>query len=444
MISSNKVVWTEGMFLRPQHFQQFERYVEHYVQSRTAPLQGYFWGFRELAVDRDALALGKFVLRSGQGVMPDGTPFSFDDVGDAPAALDVPPEARHARIMLALPRKRAGAEDVTFDENEQQTLARYQAHEYDVADSNAVALEPATLQLGRLRLRLVLENELNDEWLGLPVARVAERRGDNLVVLDEHYVPPCLAAGQQPLLADFVKELHGLLEARSQALAARLSQPGRGVAETADFLLLTTVNRWLGSSWHAQQFPALHPERLFHDWMMLACELASHTAPGRRPQVWPAYRHDDMQPAFAQLMAELRRSLSAVLERSAMEIPLHDRGQGVSVASIADPALLRTAGFVLAVRADLPADMVRTRFPAQVKIGPVERIRDLVHLQLPGVAVRALPVAPPQIPYSAGHSYFELDKGGEFWRQLEKSGALALHLAGDFPGLTMEFWAIRD
>ncbi|HBL65686.1 MAG TPA: type VI secretion system baseplate subunit TssK, partial [Achromobacter sp.] len=102
------------------------------------------------------------------------------------------------------------------------------------------------------------------------------------------------------------------------------------------------------------------------------------------------------------------------------------------------------AGFVLAVHADMGTDTVRARFPAQVKIGPVERIRDLVHLQLPGVAVRALPVAPRQIPYSAGHVYFELDKSGEFWKQLERTGALALHLAGDFPGLTMEFWALRD
>jgi type VI secretion system protein ImpJ len=115
----------------------------------------------------------------------------------------------------------------------------------------------------------------------------------------------------------------------------------------------------------------------------------------------------------------------------------------VWVARIPSPELIRSAGFVLSVHADLPAETMRTRYPAQVKIGPAERLADLVNLHLPGIALRLLPVAPRQIPYHAGCHYFELDTSGELWKQLEKSSGLALHVAGDLPGLTMEFWAIR-
>lgn len=444
MVSRDKVIWSEGMFLRPQHFQQFERHMLHAAQQRAAALQGFFWGFGQLSLDRDALAIGKVALSQAQGVMPDGTPFDFSHPDTAPAAFEVPVQTRGARVMLALPRMRAGASDVIY-EGEEGTLARYLVHEAEVEDSGSVALEPVLMQLGRLRLRLMLEDELTDDWIGLGVARVLERRSDNRVVLDEAYVAPWLAAGEHPVLRGFVDELQGLLDARSEALAARLSQPGRGgVSEVSDFMLLETVNRYMGSIWHARQSPSLHPERLFHDWLMLACDLATFTAVTRRPGVLPGYAHDDLQGSFTPLMNELRRSLSAVLEQRALQIPLQDRGQGVRVAQVQDAELLQSAGFVLAVHADLAVETVRARFPAQVKIGPVERIRDLVHLQLPGVAVRALPVAPRQIPYSAGHVYFELDKSGEFWKQLERTGALALHLAGDFPGLTMEFWALRD
>jgi type VI secretion system protein ImpJ len=440
----HKVVWSEGMFLRPQHFQQFERYLEQTLQQRVLPLQGFFWGFHHLAIDADALAIGKLVLTEAQGIFHDGTPFRFDHPDDAPPALEVSAETRGQRIMLALPRLRAGASDVVF-EDEGDTLARYRVHEDEIEDSGEVALEPALLQLGRLRLRLVPESELGDDWLGIGVARVLERRADNRVVLDDGFVPPSLAVGDQPVLRGFGHELHGLLEARAQALAARLSQPGRGgVAEVSDFMLLEAVNRYQGALWHIRQVPSLHPERLFRDFLMLACDLATYTSPDRLPGVLPPYDHDDLQATFTPLMVELRRSLSAVLEQRAFQIPLQDRGQGVRVAQIPDLDLLRTAGFVLAVHADLPGDTLRARFPAQVKIGPVERIRDLVHLQLPGVTVQALAVAPRQIPYHAGHVYFELEKGGDFWKQLERNGALALHLAGEFPGLTMEFWALRD
>jgi len=158
---------------------------------------------------------------------------------------------------------------------------------------------------------------------------------------------------------------------------------------------------------------------------------------------YPVYDHDDPQACFTPLMTDLRRSLSMVLEQNAIPIELHERAYGVRVAILPPVEVQRSAAFVLAVAADVPADVVRNRFPTQVKIGPVEKIRDLVNLHLPGVALRALPVAPRQIPYHAGFNYFELDTTDELWRQLETSGGLAMHIAGEFPGIKLEFWAIR-
>ena len=101
-------------------------------------------------------------------------------------------------------------------------------------------------------------------------------------------------------------------------------------------------------------------------------------------------------------MEEMRQSLSTVMEQNAIPIELQDRKYGVRVAMIPDVELQRNAQFVLAVNAQLPGDALRARFPTQVKIGTVERIRDLVNLQLPGVTLRPLPVAPRQSPYHAG------------------------------------------
>ena len=74
---------------------------------------------------------------------------------------------------------------------------------------------------------------------------MVERRADNKLVLDTQYIPPMLhVARQRDPRRRYVRELHGLLHQRGEALAARLAQPGRGgVAEIADFLLLEAVNR---------------------------------------------------------------------------------------------------------------------------------------------------------------------------------------------------------
>ena len=142
-------------------------------------------------------------------------------------------------------------------------------------------------------------------------------------------------------------------------------------------------------------------------------------------------------------MEELRRSLETIIDPNAVPIPLEERRFGVRVAKINDRSLLTTATFVMVVKAEMQLDQVRRLFPTQTTIGPVEKIRDLVNSALAGIRIRALQVAPRQLPYTANATYFELERNSPFWKELTQSGGMALHVAGDFPQLEMELWAIK-
>jgi type VI secretion system protein ImpJ len=222
-----------------------------------------------------------------------------------------------------------------------------------------------------------------------------------------------------------------------------MGQLSHGVSELADFLMLQTLNRNEPVFAQHAATPIAHPRELHRDCLRLAGDLATLATNKRQPPAFPPYRHDDLRGCFTPVFDQLRGMLSAVLESNAIQIELVDRKHGVRTAVINDLELLRSGGFVLAVNARVPAEHLRQHFPAQTKIGPVDRIRDLVMLQLPGIGLRALPVAPRQLPFHAGYYYFELDRGSDLWKQLEQSGNLAMHIAGDFPGLELEFWAIR-
>lgn len=441
---NNKIVWSEGLFLQPQHFQQHDRYLEKLVESRTAPLLGYSWGFTRLEFDSAALTLGKVHLTAARGVFPDGTPFDFPYEDMPPRPLDIDLDIRNEPVVLALPIRRAGMNETDPAGNDDDNLVRFRVEEQEVSDNNSNSDKSVVLQVGQLSLRLMPKRDITSAYTTLGVAQVTERRADNQLVLHKRFIPPMLQVNADITLAGYISELHGLLHQRGETLAARLAQPGRGgVAEVADFLLLQTVNRHEPLFAHFSVQSLLHPERLFSACLSLAGDLATFSNSKRRPSVYPEYQHDALIQCFEPLMVDLRRSLSMVLERSAIPIELQDRKYGVRVAIIPDQELLKTAQFVLAVNAQLPAETVRTHFPAQVKIGAVERIRDLVNLALPGVTLNALPVAPRQIPFHAGFNYFELGREGEMWKQLERSGGLAMHIAGEFPGLELEFWAIR-
>ncbi|MBK6296045.1 MAG: type VI secretion system baseplate subunit TssK [Rhodoferax sp.] len=444
MVWQRKVVWAEGMFLRPQHFQQQERYFDALVQSRSLPGQAFFWGFSELELDHELLAVGKLGLISARGVFPDGTPLRFPQDDDAPAPLDLGKDLKDSIVHLALPMRRRVGGEVTLGQTDNSAMARYQAHVMEVTDVNSVGAQPAEVQLGRSRLSLRCAQDVTNGWVSLPVAHVVERQADGSLLLDKSFIAPVVNNSECSPLAGFCRELHGLLRQRGSALEGRLTQPGRGgVGEVGDFLMLQFINRWELAVEHWLTVGTIHPERLFDDLLRMTGELATFTRESRRPASMPRYDHDDLRRCFPPLMLELRMGLSSVLEQNAIQIELQERQYGVRVALIPSAELLTTCDFVLAVHAQTTVEFLRAHFPTQTKLGPVERIRDLVNSHLPGVTLRSLPVAPREIPYHAGYNYFELDTTHDLWRQLNNSGGLALHVSGDFPELQLECWAIR-
>ncbi|MBB5018758.1 type VI secretion system protein ImpJ [Chitinivorax tropicus] len=441
---NSKVVWSEGMFLQPQHLQQHDRFLQTQLELRCGRLRPYGWGLTSLKIDEAQLALGKMSLLACSGVLPDGTPFSLPQEDDLPLPLAVPEDARDVLVVLALPDRRPGIVEA-MEETGEERFARYRMEEHEVRNTSGDDDELATMHIGKMRLRLALEDDVSNAYSYVGLARVLERRPDNQLVLDPDYIPPSLDCRASARLLAFTEEVKGLLHQRGEMLAARLAQPGvAGVGEIADFLLLQLINRQQPLFNHLGAMTGLHPEALYCELLQLAGELATFSKTSKRAGEYPAYRHDRLAETLQPLVLDIRQSLSLVMDPHAFPIPIEARQFGIHVAIVQDKTLFKHASFVLAVNANLPPETIRSGFPAQVKIGPVEKIRDLVNLQLPGIILRPMAVAPRQLPFHAGFTYFELERAGEYWAAMHSSAGFALHVPGDFPGLQMEFWAIRS
>jgi len=443
MSSRNRVIWSDGLFLLPQHFQQQERYIERYVEARCQALVPHSWGFTEIEFEPDLLSIGKVALRRVAGVFPDGTPFRMPDDDPLPKPLDVGTDVRDQLLYLAVPLRRSGELEVDREAGADE-LVRHEVKELQARNDTSNSGDPAVLEVGTLRTRLLLANEVTQAYACIPLTHIVECRADRQVVLNENFIPTVMHSRAAGRLAAFTSELLGLLHQRGEALAGRVAATGRGAAaEFADFLMLQAVNKYEPLMAHYAAQGDLHPEKLFQVLASAAGELATFTATSKRPPKLPIYRHERLRESFEPVILALRESLSKVLVQSAIAIPIEPRRFGISVAIVNDRSLYGSAVFILAARADLPSEELRRRFPTQLKIGPAEKIGALVRLQLPGVPVSAVPVAPRQIPYHAGFAYFELDQSDAMWDQLKDSGGIAMHVAGEFPGLALEFWAIR-
>ncbi len=444
MSLDSKVVWSEGTFLNAQHFQQQERYLERYINGRCSALGQYAWGLQTFEIDQQLLKLGKISILNASGVFPDGTPFSFPDSDDAPPVLDVPENTHNQIVYLAIPVKRAGAIDV-LSEEETQGLARYYSSEQGVRDVTADHGDELPVKVGKLRLRLLLQSDDLSGYACIGLLRIAESRDDKNVLLDDQYIPTCLDCEVAVKLSGFLPELVGLLHHRGESIAGRLADTRRGgTAEIADYMMLQLINRLEPLAGHLSKINGLHPLVLYTEVLQMVGELSTFVAKNKRPPEFPQYLHDNLQDTFMPLTAALRECLSMVYEQTAIALKLVEKKYGIRVAEMPDRSLVGSAMFVLAARADVPEETLRTHLPAQIKIGPVERIRQLVNAAMPGITLKPLPVAPRQVPFHAGFTYFELEKQSNFWKELQSSGGFALHIGGDFPGLELEFWAIRQ
>lgn len=440
----SRVIWSEGMFLRPQHFQQFDRYLQRFVDARATLARPDSWGFDQIKLDEAALKTGKVAVEIAAGVFPDGTPFSFPAEDEAPQPLDVPENLKNSIVHLAVPVMKSGRAEFDRPDGD-QSLARYQSDLIETRDSVAGSNVVADIEVARINARFMIDADDRSEYACIPMARVQERRADGSVVIDPNFIPSMGNCLGHPVLQAYAKEILGLLKHRAEALAARVSQSGRGgVAEIADFLLLMLVNSKIPLVHHLAQRNGLHPERLYESLIELAGELATFAGQEKIAASYPDYRHSALQETFHPVMLDLRNALSMVVEQSAVAIPLVEKKYGIRVGRIPDRGLVDDSIFVLAAKASLPGDQLRTQLPRQIKIGSVEVIRELVNKQVRGIGTSPLPVAPRQIPYHAGFSYFELDRTSQYWKDLKTSGGIALHVSGDYPDLEMELWAIRQ
>ncbi|EIS75040.1 hypothetical protein YPPY72_4140 [Yersinia pestis PY-72] len=209
-------------------------------------------------------------------------------------------------------------------------------------------------------------------------------------------------------------------------------------------MMLQVFNRTQPLFTHLAHQAILHPEAFYHQLVQTCGELRTFTDESRLAGTFPVYNHDNLTDSFQPLFLAMRQALSTVLTPRAISIQLHMQAHGIRVATINDSDLLRSADFVLAVRAQIPQEQLRRQFVQQTKITSLEKIRDLVSVQLPGVPLVALSAAPRQLPYHSGYTYFMLDLQSPVWKEIQQSNAIAFHVSGDFPDLDMQFWAIRS
>lgn len=441
MSLTGKPLWIEGMFLRPQHMQQYDRWIESNLEQRVSGVLAYAWGLRNLRIDPDALKNGQFQVTNADLVFPDGTIYSAPGAQPLPQARRLTTEHQGKRVYLAVPLRTAGGIEVA-DAN--GTSQRFRKATTEVRDTALSDRPPADIFVGTLNVRIIIEGESLDELVHVAIAEVEAVDSQGQITLSETFIPPIIPSRASPRLIAIIEQIRGLLRARANVLASGATGQGElSRSGMVDLMTLGLTNRYETSFNHLIASGVHAPETIYRECIALIGELSAYAATGRRPPELPAYNHYALRETFDPLLPVLRNMLSVIVERNAVAIPLTERDFGIWLGEIEDRMTFTGRRFVLIATANVALETIRRQMPIQIKIGPVEQIRDLVNLQLPGIGVAPLSVAPREIPFIQNAVYFELDENNPLWSQFPDSAAFALHVSGNYPGLRLELWAIQ-
>ena len=193
MTLPQRVVWSEGMLVSPQHLQQADLYHENLLNCRLEATVPHAWGVRALDMDQGALASEKVGIARFQGILPDGTYLSFQaDDAEAPAGRPVsdhfPPTMPTLEVFLGLPRERRGAPSIAPEYSDESSRARswtrYRAVTRTVSDLNgdsadrevAFAQRRITIELTDAAKELIVSEGYDPAFGARPLKRVIQHR----------------------------------------------------------------------------------------------------------------------------------------------------------------------------------------------------------------------------------------------------------------------------
>ncbi|WP_087024164.1 type VI secretion system baseplate subunit TssK [Thaumasiovibrio subtropicus] len=438
-MDTKKVVWSEGMFLSPQHFQQQERYLESFTKQTVEQLDPNRFGLSELELDLSLPKIGKIGVKHAKGVFPDGTPFEFSKA----LVLDIPKGITNKLIYLAIPVYRAGVVNIGEGQH-----TRYVPFDHQVFDTSRDLSEPVQLEMANLNICLKLEGDELQDYTLLAIGHISEHKSEGEVLLNRAFVPTCLQFGVSEFLSEGVSEIYAQMQYRAQTIANRLQADSGSKSYQAlirDYMWLQAIGGWLPKVRHWVNTGAMSTQSLYLELISMIGQMQG--LEGRMPQEFPAWNQTALYAIFSQAFAEIQVLLREVQLDSVTSLVWDEKlfeSRRLLRTLVPERGLFNNGRFVMVVTSSIGGVLLSEQFPQAAKLSGNSDIADLVRNALSGVPLRSLPVPPSELKARTDAAYFEVDQQSELWQKMvKKDEPIALHIDERMGNVSVEFYVIR-
>jgi type VI secretion system protein ImpJ len=449
---NSKVLWGEGLLLRPQHFQRQDQYHEHRLHKSIDAVHPYAWGVERLEIDRDAI--GNNVLR----ILALSLRFQDGELVDAPGPDELPPtvdlgqlqsqaqsQPHHQTVTYyaALPGLKPFSGNFA-QPGQDSNAARFVQANQETPDLYTQA-SPAQLAYLKKTVRLMAEFEPRDAYTCFPLLRL-RRAATGGFELDPSFVPPSLSVGAAPIVFLQLRRLLDALQAKVGALYDHHREPSRNVIEfrsgdMSSFWLLHTASTACAALTHYLHHPDLHPERLYEQLLATAGALMTFSKSWLLSDL-PPYQHADPGPAFAKVHQIIRELLDTVISSKYFAIVLNEVRPSYHHGMLDSGKIDDKTTFYIAVSADIPTLELVDMVPLRFKVGAPDDVEKCVLSALPGVRLQYAPQLPAAVPVRPDTCYFALDAKGQMVERMLQAQSVSIYVPSGMKELKLELLAV--
>ncbi len=414
--SELSVLWREGMFLSPQHFQAFQREVESRVQSGDSVARPGGFGALELTIDAEALARDVFRIETATVLFRDGKLASFPkNANVAPREFTEHLTGADLMVWLGIPAAQDNQPQIG---NGTDRNYRYEVEVRGVHDENERDAKKE-IEFRALRGHVFFGDEDRSGFETLPIARLVRRGQPEAVTLVcPDYVVPVLACGASTALENGLRETAERARAQARDLAAHLpstsllSSADKG-ADLAGLVKLQAVNQSVAGLEQVASQPDLHPFDAYLELVRTVGNLALFADDRVLPEL-PKYDHGRLNDCFSKVFAEVRRLLAAevAVPYDTMRFDEDPAREGIFTSAIPAEWLEADPIFYLGVEMNQPQEAAAELVAAGVKMLAESDLENVLQGVLPGIGLESVRIAPPSFPKREGLHYFRVETEG--------------------------------
>lgn len=434
------VNWSEGMFLRPHHFQAADRFWAECLANNIDFCTPYAYGLQRISISQEALTNGCLEISGLRARWKDGTVVAQDENHVERLELKQRLDSKvtggePVTALLALPGLQEGQPNVARDES--GGLFRYREFPRPF-DDESLGGNRQEILLRSLNYRILFSHEDSSGFDTIPLLRLKPSESmDGQYVVDANYFPPSLTIQAWPDLAGVVRAICDVIGSRIHALSEivrdkniTLSSQAQGDLEK--IFLLHALNSAYGELSCLAFAAGVHPLvaytalcRIVGSFSIFGAELTISDI--------PKYDHEDLATIFKWALDRIRELIFSVKQDEYEQRYFVGAGRGMQVQLEPEWFGLEWDWYfgVDPVNVGRDALMHLLKNTIDWKLGSSDKVEHYMTVQQPGVKLRTASHVPSALPSRGNWVFFAIKREGDAWQHVQATQTLAMRVRSE-------------